>query len=416
MFRKRFLCLLVALCCLVGVAASAAAAEVDSDSVYCFSGEDFSTSEDALTGICITGLPAAETGTVMLGTRVLRCGDILTAGQVEAMTFVPVRSEEDRDAVVTYLPIYADRVESAATMTIAIRGRQDQAPVAQDSTMETYKNLANTGTLKVTDPEGQTLTYTIVRQPKRGTVTVEADGSFTYTPKKNKVGTDSFTFTATDPAGNVSREATVTIQILKPTDSKQYSDTVGRDCRFTAEWMKNTGIFVGEQIGDDCCFQPDKAVTRGEFLAMAAKVLNIPVEEDAAYTGYTDEIPNWLQPYLAAALRSGMTAGLPNSETGEFGADTAITGAEAAVMLQNALDLTVLTQAEPVVEISKETGSFEEPVEEAEDAWAQTALAVMAQNGIELASSETLTRAEVANILYQVSILAKDAPGTAVYQ
>ena len=417
MFRKRILCLLTAVCCLAGLAASAAAAEVDCDSVYCFTCSDFSASGEALTGICITGLPDPEAGTVMLGTRVLRCGDILTAGQVEAMTFVPVQSEQDQDAVVTYLPIYTERVDSAATMTIAIRGKRDQAPVAQDSTMETYKNLPNTDTLKVTDPEGQPLTYTIVRQPKRGEVTISEDGSFTYTPKKNKVGTDSFTFTATDPAGNVSREATVTIQILKPTDAKQYTDTVGRDCRFAAEWMKNTGIFVGEQIGSDCCFQPDKAVTRGEFVAMAAKVLNIPIDDTATYTGYTDEIPQWLQPYLAAALRSGMPAGLPMAETGEFGADTAITGAEAAMMLQNALDLTVLTQAEPVEEVGKETGVFEEEVEaEAEDAWAQTALTVMAQNGIELTSGGTLTRGEVAKLLYQVSILAQNAPGTAVYQ
>ena len=65
------------------------------------------------------------------------------------------------------------------------------------------------------------------------------DGSFIYTPKKNKVGVDSFTYTATDASGKVSREATVTIQILKPTDARQYTDTVGLDCRFEAEWLKN---------------------------------------------------------------------------------------------------------------------------------------------------------------------------------
>ena len=79
-------------------------------------------------------------------------------------------------------------------------------------------------------------------------MTIREDGSFLYTPKKNKVGTDSFTYTATDPAGKVSREATVTIQILKPTDNKQYADTTGTTCRFTAEWLRNTGLFVGEQI------------------------------------------------------------------------------------------------------------------------------------------------------------------------
>ena len=114
-------------------------------------------------------------------------------------------------------------------MTIGIRGKENKAPTAEDSALETYKNLENTGKLKVSDPEGEQLTYTLVRQPKRGTVTISEDGSFTYTPKKNKVGVDSFTYTAADPAGNVSREATVTVTILKPSDTTQYTDTLGVD-------------------------------------------------------------------------------------------------------------------------------------------------------------------------------------------
>ena len=42
---------------------------------------------------------------------------------------------------------------------------------------------------------------------------------------------------------------------------------------------------------------------------------DIPVEEEAAFTGYTDDAPQWLKPYLAAALRSGLTAGLPANES-----------------------------------------------------------------------------------------------------
>ena len=69
--------------------------------------------------------------------------------------------------------------------------------------------------MKVADPEGEDMVCAIVRRPKRGTVTLQPDGRFTYTPKKNKVGIDSFTFTATDASGKTSREATVTITILQ---------------------------------------------------------------------------------------------------------------------------------------------------------------------------------------------------------
>ena len=402
MFRVRFVCLLLVLCGMFALSGNALAAQVDCDATYCFTSADFSTSEQPLTGICITGLPTADSGTVMLGTRVLKSGDILTADQVAQMTFAPLRTQTDTQATVSYLPIYENRVDPAATMTIAIRGKEDKAPAAQDSTLETYKNLSNAGMLKVRDPEGQALQYTLVRGPKRGTVELRSDGSFLYTPKKNKVGVDSFTYTATDPAGNVSREATVTVQILKPTDARQYADTMGQECRFTAEWMRNTGLFEGEKINGQLCFGPERNVSREEFLAMVVQMLDIPTQ-DTAQTQLPAETPNWMKPYLAAAIRAGLTAGLP--ETEETGAP--ITGAEAAVVLQNALALTV---AQDALETAEEPEQTDVPV------WAASSLTVMADNGITLPADAALTRAEVSQILYQASRLAVTAPGTAVFR
>ena len=336
MFPHRTLCLALALVCILALTPVGSAAEVDCDSVYCFSPEDFG--ED-LTGICITGL-SNDSGALLLDSRVLQPGDILTADQISRMTFHPLRTEEDTSAEVSYLPVFRDQVSENAAMTIGIRGKIDQPPVAEDAAFETYKNLSLTERLKVSDPEGQSMTFTVTRQPRRGDVTISEDGSFTYTPKKNKVGVDSFVYTATDPAGKISREATVTITILKPSDATQYTDTMGRDCRFAAEWMRHTGIFVGEQVGDKSCFSPDREVSRGEFVAMLVNALDIPTEEELAVTGYTDETPKWLQPYLAAAIRSGLTAGLPDQET--FGADMTVTCGEARTMLRNALDVTEL--------------------------------------------------------------------------
>ena len=392
MFRKRIVCLAAALCLL---AMPVGAAEVDCDAVYCFTSGDFA-GEEPLVGICITDIPNAQTGAVLLGQRVLQPGDILTADQLSLMTFAPVRTEADADAVVTYLPIYEDRVERSATMTISIRGKEDKAPVAEDFTVETYKNLPNEGTLKVTDPEGQPLTYTVIRQPKRGNVELKENGTFVYTPKKNKVGVDSFTYTATDPAGKVSREATVTVQILKPTDAAQYTDTAGLDCRFEAEWLRNTGLFVGEQMGSSQCFQPEKTVSTGQFLAMVMQMLEIPMAEQTVYPEMAADAPQWLKPYLAAALRSGLIANLPE----DFNGSAPITGAEAAVILQNALDLSRRQMDE-----ADETTTY-----------ADSALAVMNENGLLLTADEALTRAQVADILYKVYGLAQNAPGIAVFK
>ena len=399
MKRIRIISLVLALVCLLGL--TAAATEVDCDGVYCFTANQFATEETPLTGVCITELPDAETGTVMMGSRVLRAGDILTADQLEQLTFHPLRTQEDAQATISYLPIYENRVEKTATMTIAIRGKEDKAPTAQNLSIETYKNLPNDGSLKASDPEGEQLTYTVVRGPKRGTLEVNADGTFTYTPKKNKVGVDSFTYTAADPAGNVSRTATVTVQILKPSDGRKYTDTLGLDSRFEAEWLRNTGLFVGEEVGGNACFYPEKTVTREEFLTMVVKLLEIPA-------GNTDSVelpagtPSWLKPYLVAAQRSGLMAGW--QDTADL--SQPITGAEAAVMLQNALDLAVSPSA------VEQTAANDTDI----PTWAYASLTVMAENGIALDANAPLTRDAAAKTLYQVSLIAPDAPGMAIFR
>ena len=394
MFRRRMISFLMALTLPFGCAVGALAVEVESGDVYCFSSEDFSQNEEEpVVGVCILELP--ESGAVLLGRRVVLPGDILTAGQLETLTFEAAPTETDTAAQVSYLPIYENRVEPQVVLTFSIRGREDKAPVAEDFSLETYKNIPNEGALKVKDPEGQAMTYTLVRQPRRGTVEIREDGSFLYTPKKNKVGVDSFTFTATDPAGKVSREATVTVRILKPQEAAQYSDTVGLDCRFEAEWLRQTGIFTAEQMGTSQCFQPEKTVTRGQFLAMVTQLLELDVRSQTDYTVLAEKAPQWLRPYLAAAVRSGIAANWDLLNEEEPDTEAPITGSEAALILQNALDL-------PAVSVMAE----EEPT------WEEMALAVMREQGIFL-SDAPMTRAEAAELLYEVSRLSVNAPGMA---
>ncbi len=388
--RASFRMLILALCA-AAMSSTTQAAQVDSNAVYRFMGSDFAAESDQLTGICITGLPEPHHGTIQLKDRLIRPGDILTAEQLEQTTFHPCPTETDASAQVKYLPILSDGAAPEAVMTISIHGKEDKAPVAEDSSMETYKNLPNTAQLKVSDPEQQALTYTIVRQPKRGSVEIKEDGAFLYTPKHNKVGTDSFTYTAADPAGNVSREATITIKILKPTESQQYTDTMGTNCRFAAEWMKNTGIFSGEVINGQACFCPDEAITRGQFLSMLMEVLDLPVERSVSSTGFVDEAPVWLKPYLAAALRSGLISGYPGPEGIEFRHDQTITGDEAANMIQSALDFAI-----PAVSDSDGIAA----------AWANKADQTAAGSRVPIPGSDTiLTRSDTAQILYAVSKL-----------
>ena len=335
MFTHRTL-LSLALCAALAVPSAAS----QEQSACCFSGADFG---QGLAGICVTAVP--EEGVLRLGDRVIRRGDVLTAGQLDSLTFSPADPMADGAASVRYLPVDAEGLQPEAELVISIRGRKNEAPSAEDSKLQTYKNLPNEGLLSVSDPEGDSLTFTLTRPPRRGEVILREDGSFLYTPKKNKVGTDSFVFTAADGAGNVSREATVTIEILRPSDERQYADTISSDCRFEAEWLRSTGVFTGETVNGEFCFSPSESVSRGQFLVMLMEVLELPVDRSAQETGFLDESPQWLRPYLAAALRSGIISGYPAQGGVEFRADRAVSSDEAAAMIRNAMQFAVPTAA-----------------------------------------------------------------------
>ena len=73
--------------------------------------------------------------------------------------------------------------------------------------------LANDSTF-----DGGGLTATLDRAPAHGTLTLKQDGSFTYTPAAGFVGSDTFTYVASDGAEK-STPATVTLDIAPATIS-----------------------------------------------------------------------------------------------------------------------------------------------------------------------------------------------------
>ncbi len=55
------------------------------------------------------------------------------------------------------------------------------------------------------DVDSPTLTAAVVTGPAHGTLTLNANGSFVYTPTANFNGSDSFTYTASDGPGELER-------------------------------------------------------------------------------------------------------------------------------------------------------------------------------------------------------------------
>ena len=102
-------------------------------------------------------------------------------------------------------------VSNVATITVNIANTND-APTVADATLATPLGTALTAAFPASDADGDTLTFTITRSPRNGTLVVNGNGTFTYTPSAGFTGTDSFRFRATDGSA-ASGQATVTIGV-----------------------------------------------------------------------------------------------------------------------------------------------------------------------------------------------------------
>lgn len=109
---------------------------------------------------------------------------------------------------------------NAATVTIKVVRVINHAPEAVNDSYRTNKNttlrISAPGVLgNDTDVDGNSLRAILAIRTFHGKLTLNPDGSFSYTPDKNFVGTDSFRYFVSD--GNTySNLATATINVVKP--------------------------------------------------------------------------------------------------------------------------------------------------------------------------------------------------------
>ncbi len=107
-------------------------------------------------------------------------------------------------------------ISGTATVTIDVT---DAAPVANDDVFTVDKNAslsvgAGSGVMaNDTDPDpGESLAASVVSGPTDGTLSLNGDGSFDYSPDAGFSGTDTFTYRASD--GALASTATVTIDVV----------------------------------------------------------------------------------------------------------------------------------------------------------------------------------------------------------
>ena len=124
-------------------------------------------------------------------------------------------ADDDNDGVAGGADACAGTPSGAA---VRPNGCVNTPPVARADAYDTVGGAtlsvpALTGVLaNDTDAEGDALTAQLVRAPSQGTVVLNANGSFTYTPNENAFGTDTFTYRAHDGM-DPSNTVTVTIRV-----------------------------------------------------------------------------------------------------------------------------------------------------------------------------------------------------------
>ena len=180
----------------------------------------------------------------------------LTLDPDGSFAYTPAADYNGTDAF-TYRANDGTLESNQATVTITITATND-GPTAADDAYTTAEDTALTvaapGVLaNDTDPDGDTLSALAGSEPSHGTLSRNANGSFTYTPAPNYNGSDSFTYRAND--GKLeSSPATVTIMVSPVNDAPTAADdaySTGEDTALTATTpgvLANDGDPDGDQL------------------------------------------------------------------------------------------------------------------------------------------------------------------------
>ena len=110
-------------------------------------------------------------------------------------------------------------LSDVAQVTLNVISVND-SPVPNTSLIETVEDTPTEGTLMATDADQDSLSYSLVSGPSKGSLVInnEHRGTFRYTPNQNAFGIDSFTFKAFDGV-SYSEPQVITINITPQNDT-----------------------------------------------------------------------------------------------------------------------------------------------------------------------------------------------------
>ena len=180
-------------------------------------GEGIMTEED--TPVSITLIGNDPDGDKLIYNVVTGPSHGRLSGTAPKLTYTPEQNFNGTDSFT--FTINDGKADSVPMTVIIVVTPVNDSPVAHDACVTTQEDTNVSVTLKGCDPDGDTLIYSIVKEPSEGKLSGTGP-NLTYTPNENFNGTDSFTFKVND--GTVdSEEATVKIKLLPVNDPPKAS-------------------------------------------------------------------------------------------------------------------------------------------------------------------------------------------------
>ncbi len=291
--------------------------------------------------ITVTALPDVSCGALYIGSSGISVGQRINASDISLMTYEEAKSGVGKKASFEFTVndsaydiicnIYMiDSINYSPTVKMASYASLNN---------ETYKDILVKGVLSAHDPEGDELTYEIVKYPSHGFLTLDnkALGTYTYTPNASYTGNDSFSYVVRDRYGNYSTSAKVTIEVNAQRTSTVYSDMLGDELYSHAIAVTESGLMNGVQVGNYFYFESDREVSRAELVVTAMNAIGIKNIPDAVNTGFADDadISPAMKGYISLAYSKGYISGIKQNGAIYFKPDEPVTLSEASVIISN---------------------------------------------------------------------------------
>ena len=150
-----------------------------------FSPQDFAVESGAdavLSHITLVSLPDPGAGSLTMGGQALTVGTVIDATALEGLRFQSAQNPTVTTTSFTFTPAFSSSSAQPedTTVTLYLLTAANEAPIARNMDLSTYRNVAITGYFDAVDGEGDTLTFQLTDTPARGSVELSEDGGKTW--------------------------------------------------------------------------------------------------------------------------------------------------------------------------------------------------------------------------------------------